>query len=119
MPLVTRNIEPRHLCRQTLPSVPSELECMTNITLANVIRQLGSLSECSLLPPGAAPALYLAPSFTLLFLFLPHLPSLGNAKMFSCRNPMLISQPWSCSEEKMGRGGCGGVLWGVDVPVPV
>lgn len=46
MPLVTRNIEPRHLCRQTLPSVRSELECVTNITLANVIRQLGSLSEC-------------------------------------------------------------------------
>uniref|UniRef100_A0A8B9IYC7 Wiskott-Aldrich syndrome protein family member n=1 Tax=Amazona collaria TaxID=241587 RepID=A0A8B9IYC7_9PSIT len=45
MPLVTRNIEPRHLCRQTLPSVQSELECMTNITLANVIRQLGSLSK--------------------------------------------------------------------------
>lgn len=45
MPLVTRNIEPRHLCRQTLPSVRSELECMTNITLANVIRQLGSLSK--------------------------------------------------------------------------
>ncbi|KAL2296165.1 hypothetical protein Nmel_017707 [Mimus melanotis] len=45
MPLVTRNIEPRHLCRQTLPSVQSELECVTNITLANVIRQLGSLSK--------------------------------------------------------------------------
>ncbi|XP_030073231.1 actin-binding protein WASF2 [Microcaecilia unicolor] len=45
MPLVTRSIEPRHLCRQTLPSVRSELECMTNITLANVIRQLGSLSK--------------------------------------------------------------------------
>uniref|UniRef100_K7F412 Wiskott-Aldrich syndrome protein family member n=1 Tax=Pelodiscus sinensis TaxID=13735 RepID=K7F412_PELSI len=45
MPLVTRNIEPRHLCRQTLPTVKSELECMTNITLANVIRQLGSLSK--------------------------------------------------------------------------
>ncbi|OWK12593.1 WASF2 [Cervus elaphus hippelaphus] len=45
MPLVTRNIEPRHLCRQRLPSVRSELECMTNITLANVIRQLGSLSK--------------------------------------------------------------------------
>ncbi|XP_040835601.1 wiskott-Aldrich syndrome protein family member 2 [Ochotona curzoniae] len=45
MPLVTRNIEPRHLCRQTLPRVRSELECMTNITLANVIRQLGSLSK--------------------------------------------------------------------------
>ncbi|XP_030645023.1 actin-binding protein WASF2 [Chanos chanos] len=46
MPLVTRNIEPRHLCRQTLPNaVKSELECMTNITLANIIRQLGSLSK--------------------------------------------------------------------------
>ncbi|XP_074074083.1 actin-binding protein WASF2 [Macrotis lagotis] len=45
MPLVTRNIEPRHLCRQTLPSVASELECKTNISLANVIRQLGSLSK--------------------------------------------------------------------------
>ncbi|KAI1901740.1 hypothetical protein AGOR_G00037510 [Albula goreensis] len=46
MPLVTRNIEPRHLCRQTLPkSVKSELECVTNITLANIIRQLGSLSK--------------------------------------------------------------------------
>ncbi|KAJ6663386.1 hypothetical protein lerEdw1_009465 [Lerista edwardsae] len=45
MPLVTRNIEPRHLCRQTLPSVRNELECVTNITLANVIRQLGSLSK--------------------------------------------------------------------------
>ncbi|XP_062890897.1 wiskott-Aldrich syndrome protein family member 2 [Mobula hypostoma] len=46
MPLVTRNIEPRHLCRQPLPSnVLSELECVTNITLSNVIRQLGSLSK--------------------------------------------------------------------------
>ena len=45
MPLVTRNIKPRHLCPQTLPSVRSELECKTNITLANVIRQLGSLSK--------------------------------------------------------------------------
>nr|AAH45859.1 Zgc:56010 [Danio rerio]AAI64832.1 Zgc:56010 protein [Danio rerio] len=46
MPLVTRNIEPRHLCRQTLPNtIKSELECVTNITLANIIRQLGSLSK--------------------------------------------------------------------------
>lgn len=46
MPLVTRNIEPRHVCRQTVPSnIRSELECVTNISLANVIRQLGSLSE--------------------------------------------------------------------------
>lgn len=49
MPLVTRNIEPRHLCRQTLPnSIKSELECVTNISLANIIRQLGSLSKWSL-----------------------------------------------------------------------
>uniref|UniRef100_A0A8D0CIW0 Wiskott-Aldrich syndrome protein family member n=1 Tax=Scleropages formosus TaxID=113540 RepID=A0A8D0CIW0_SCLFO len=46
MPLVTRNIEPRHLCRQTLPNnIKSELECVTNITLANIIRQLGGLSR--------------------------------------------------------------------------
>ncbi|KAI3358542.1 hypothetical protein L3Q82_014958, partial [Scortum barcoo] len=46
MPLVTRNIEPRHVCRQTLPSnIRSELECVTNISLANIIRQLGSLSK--------------------------------------------------------------------------
>ncbi|XP_077051895.1 actin-binding protein WASF2 [Siphateles boraxobius] len=46
MPLVTRNIEPRHLCRQSLPNtIKSELECVTNITLANIIRQLGSLSK--------------------------------------------------------------------------
>ncbi|KAI4534445.1 hypothetical protein MG293_015305 [Ovis ammon polii] len=45
MPLVTRNFEPRHLCPQTLPSVRSKLECKTNTTLANVIRQLGSLSK--------------------------------------------------------------------------
>lgn len=47
MPLVTRNIEPRHVCRQTIPAnIRSELECVTNITLANIIRQLGSLSKC-------------------------------------------------------------------------
>uniref|UniRef100_A0AAZ3PJ22 Wiskott-Aldrich syndrome protein family member n=1 Tax=Oncorhynchus tshawytscha TaxID=74940 RepID=A0AAZ3PJ22_ONCTS len=46
MPLVTRNIEPRHVCRQVLPStIRSELECVTNISLANIIRQLGSLSK--------------------------------------------------------------------------
>ncbi|XP_062342997.1 wiskott-Aldrich syndrome protein family member 2 isoform X1 [Osmerus eperlanus] len=46
MPLVTRNIEPRHVCRQTLPNtIRSELECVTNISLANIIRQLGSLSK--------------------------------------------------------------------------
>ncbi|XP_034748661.1 wiskott-Aldrich syndrome protein family member 2 [Etheostoma cragini] len=46
MPLVTRNIEPRHVCRQSIPSnIRSELECVTNISLANIIRQLGSLSK--------------------------------------------------------------------------
>ncbi|XP_073420102.1 actin-binding protein WASF2 [Dendrobates tinctorius] len=45
MPLVARCIEPRHVCRQKLPNVRSELECMTNISLSNVIRQLGSLSR--------------------------------------------------------------------------
>ncbi|KAL0962087.1 hypothetical protein UPYG_G00335500 [Umbra pygmaea] len=46
MPLVTRNIEPRHVCRQPLPNtIRSELECVTNISLANIIRQLGSLSK--------------------------------------------------------------------------
>uniref|UniRef100_A0A8C1YBZ4 Wiskott-Aldrich syndrome protein family member n=1 Tax=Cyprinus carpio TaxID=7962 RepID=A0A8C1YBZ4_CYPCA len=46
MPLVTRNIEPRNLCRESLPNtIKSELECVTNITLANIIRQLGSLSR--------------------------------------------------------------------------
>lgn len=47
MPLVKRNIEPRHLCRGALPEgIPSELECVTNSTLAAIIRQLSSLSEC-------------------------------------------------------------------------
>ena len=41
-----RNIEPRHLCRGALPDgVTSELECVTNSTLAAIIKQLGSLSE--------------------------------------------------------------------------
>ncbi|KAF3833820.1 hypothetical protein F7725_025024 [Dissostichus mawsoni] len=53
MPLVTRNIEPRHVCRQTIPvNIRSELECVTNISLANIIRQLGSLSECLLCGVG-------------------------------------------------------------------
>lgn len=47
MPLVKRIIEPRYLCRGTLPNgVASELECVTNSTLAAVIKQLGGLSEC-------------------------------------------------------------------------
>ncbi|NXS01779.1 WASF3 protein, partial [Oxylabes madagascariensis] len=46
MPLVKRNIEPRHLCRGALPEgITSELECVTNSTLAAIIRQLSSLME--------------------------------------------------------------------------
>ncbi|XP_066428883.1 actin-binding protein WASF2 [Eleutherodactylus coqui] len=45
MPLVARCIEPRYVCRQKLPNVQSELECVTNLSLSNVIRQLGSLSH--------------------------------------------------------------------------
>ncbi|XP_076028194.1 actin-binding protein WASF3-like [Genypterus blacodes] len=46
MPLVKRSIEPRHLCRGALPNgVASELECVTNSTLAAVIKQLGGLSR--------------------------------------------------------------------------
>ncbi|GAA6225627.1 wiskott-Aldrich syndrome protein family member 3-like [Lates japonicus] len=46
MPLVKRIIEPRYLCRGTLPNgVASELECVTNSTLAAVIKQLGGLSR--------------------------------------------------------------------------
>ncbi|XP_068123086.1 actin-binding protein WASF3 [Hyperolius riggenbachi] len=46
MPLVKRNIEPRHLCRGTVPdAITSELECVTNNTLAAIIRQLSSLSK--------------------------------------------------------------------------
>uniref|UniRef100_A0A3P8TMG8 Wiskott-Aldrich syndrome protein family member n=1 Tax=Amphiprion percula TaxID=161767 RepID=A0A3P8TMG8_AMPPE len=44
MPLVKRIIEPRYLCRRALPDgVASELECVTNSTLAAVIKQLGGL----------------------------------------------------------------------------
>ncbi|XP_010622124.1 wiskott-Aldrich syndrome protein family member 3 isoform X2 [Fukomys damarensis] len=46
MPLVKRNIEPRHLCRGALPEgITSELECVTNSTLSAIIRQLSSLSK--------------------------------------------------------------------------
>nr|XP_015196756.1 PREDICTED: wiskott-Aldrich syndrome protein family member 3 [Lepisosteus oculatus] len=46
MPLVKRNIEPRHLCRGALPEgISSELECVTNNTLSAIIRQLSSLSK--------------------------------------------------------------------------
>uniref|UniRef100_A0A672ZY66 Si:ch73-362m14.4 n=1 Tax=Sphaeramia orbicularis TaxID=375764 RepID=A0A672ZY66_9TELE len=46
MPLVKRIIEPRYLCRGALPDgVASELECVTNSTLAAVIKQLGGLSR--------------------------------------------------------------------------
>lgn len=58
MPLVKRNIEPRHLCRGALPGgITSELECVTNSALAAVIRQLSSLSKspASRMPPVRRP----------------------------------------------------------------
>lgn len=54
MPLLQRVIEPVHVCRATLPvdnrgslaiDIPNELECVSDGTLANVIRQLSSLSK--------------------------------------------------------------------------
>ncbi|XP_076024964.1 actin-binding protein WASF3-like [Genypterus blacodes] len=46
MPLVKRNIEPRHLCHTAVPDrIGSELECVTNNTLSAIIRQLSSLSK--------------------------------------------------------------------------
>lgn len=54
MPLLQRLMEPVHVSRGTLPldakgapavQLPSELECVTNGTLANVVRQLSSLSK--------------------------------------------------------------------------
>lgn len=48
MPLPKRVIEPVHVTRGTLPEdfpLPSELEAVTNGTLANTVRQLSSLSK--------------------------------------------------------------------------
>lgn len=53
MPLPKRVIEPIHIARGTIPddnddfptSLPSELETVTNGTLANTVRQLSSLSK--------------------------------------------------------------------------
>lgn len=46
MPLVKRNIEPRHLCHGRVPDgIGNELECVTNNTLSAIIRQLSSLSK--------------------------------------------------------------------------
>ncbi|XP_044077537.1 wiskott-Aldrich syndrome protein family member 3 isoform X2 [Siniperca chuatsi] len=46
MPLVMRNIEPRHLCHGEVPDgIGNELECVTNNTLSAIIRQLSSLSK--------------------------------------------------------------------------
>ncbi|KAI7813027.1 actin-binding protein WASF3 [Triplophysa rosa] len=45
MPMIKRNIEPRHLCRGALPeNISNELECVNNNTLSAIIRQLSSLS---------------------------------------------------------------------------
>lgn len=49
MPLPKRLVEPVHVARGTLPQcdfpLPSELEAVTNGTLANTVRQLSSLSR--------------------------------------------------------------------------
>ena len=46
MPLIKRAIEPTQLSRAAVAKgVRNELECVTNNTLANVIRQLSSLSK--------------------------------------------------------------------------
>lgn len=49
MPLVKRNIEPRHLCHSAVPDgIGNELECVTNNTLSSIIRQLSSLSKVTI-----------------------------------------------------------------------
>ncbi|XP_075958538.1 actin-binding protein WASF3-like [Anarhichas minor] len=46
MPLLKRNIQPRHLCHGSVPDgIGNELECVTNNTLSAIIRQLSSLSN--------------------------------------------------------------------------
>jgi len=45
MPLVKRTVEPTHIARVVIEkSIQDELECVGNSELANVIRQLSSLS---------------------------------------------------------------------------
>lgn len=46
MPLIKRTVQPVHLSRgAAVAGTPNELECVTNHTLSNVIRQLSSLSN--------------------------------------------------------------------------
>ena len=46
MPMIKRSIEPAELSRTKIDQrINNELECVTNNTLANVIRQLSSLSK--------------------------------------------------------------------------
>jgi len=45
MPLVKRGVDPTHISRVVVEKgVSNELECVSNATLANLIRQLSSLS---------------------------------------------------------------------------
>jgi len=45
MPLVKRTVEPKHISRIVVDkNIHNELECVSNSTLANMIRQLSSLS---------------------------------------------------------------------------
>ena len=46
MPFIQRIVEPIHVSRVEVDkSVTNELECVTNHSLANIIRQLSSLSQ--------------------------------------------------------------------------
>ncbi|CAF0853449.1 unnamed protein product [Didymodactylos carnosus] len=46
MPFNKRTVEPINLCQVQLPKgIQNELECVANLTLANIIRQLSSLSS--------------------------------------------------------------------------
>uniref|UniRef100_A0A3B3Y2K6 Wiskott-Aldrich syndrome protein family member n=1 Tax=Poecilia mexicana TaxID=48701 RepID=A0A3B3Y2K6_9TELE len=46
MPLIKRNIDPRHLCQGAVPDgIGNELECVTNNSLSAIIRQLSCLSK--------------------------------------------------------------------------
>ena len=46
MPLVKRTIEPKHISHVVVEkSIHNELECVSNASWANVIRQLSSLSD--------------------------------------------------------------------------
>lgn len=105
MPLVKRNIEPRHLCRGALPEgVTSELECVTNSTLAAIIKQLGSLSKSQLsVPRGHSPRGCCHPA-----------PGLGTARVPGCCGHSSQfdtgqrAPDWVGIVQRVKKGGCSG-----------